>query len=82
LLVQYWHQVAVRIERQRDRGVSQHLRDDLGLQPLREQEGCRHVPTVMEPYFWQSRVTQQALEDPCLLSRIERLTDIIGKYEI
>jgi hypothetical protein len=46
----------VGIERDSDVGVTQHLRDDLGVDVLREQQCRARVPEVMEGRFYEPRL--------------------------
>src|SRR5262249_35971665 len=44
--------MAIAVERDGNRGVPKHLRDDLGVDALEQQQGRRRVPEIVEANAW------------------------------
>lgn len=56
-----WEHMGVEVERDRDRGMPEHLRDDLGMNALEQQ--CRSgVAQIMETYQWQTCLLEDRWE--------------------
>ena len=56
------HHMIICIHRLRNRGLIQHFLNDLGIDVLRQQEGCARVPQGMEGESGQPRILQERLE--------------------
>ncbi len=54
--------MGVRIEGHRDRAVAKHLLDDLGMNVLAHQEGCKRMAEGVEGDFWYPGLLTQGME--------------------
>ena len=77
-----WDQVAVRVKRQRDRRMAEHLGDKFDMHTRRQKQSCRCVPHVVEADSRQTGRLDRLLEDRRLVLGIERRSERAAEDEI
>jgi hypothetical protein len=70
----------LRIQRERDRRVSEHLGDELDMHALREQQR-RRVPDVVKADLWQIGAPERRLERRRLVAQIKRCAEMVAERE-
>lgn len=74
--------MAVRVEREGDRRVPEHLTDELDVDTAREEHRRRAVAHVMEANHRESDLRRRHLEGRRLIARVERGADGIAEHEV